>query len=320
MDKKPEEKKRKITIIPTKKPYRFQEEPFVSRGLPPEPDRLASKKIGIYCRVSTNGMSQLRSLASQASFLVRKCASRYPQWEIADIFLDIASSKQGSHRPEFVRMIEACREKKINIIVTKAIDRFGRDTVEVLQTIRELRAAGVEVVFDDAGLDTKSAKTELEITLRAALSEADNFDRSTNIKWGIEAGIKNNTSGLYKRKCYGYRQNSKGELVIDKSEANVVKKIFSWYAEGLSVIRIIKKLEELGIQSPKGNTSWSKRSIELMLRNEKYIGNVILHYTDMSGTRRYKGMYKKHQAIITDELFEAVQAARKERAKRQGEI
>lgn len=278
--------------------------------IPARNDRL-EKKVGIYCRVSTNEKEQLYSLAAQISALTRAVA-HVSQWRLADVFIDIVSAKGELPRREFERLIRECEAHNISIVLTKSISRFGRDTVETLSAINRLKAAGVRIIFEQENLDTEEVDSNLMISVMESLAQAENESRSGNIRLGLAMRAANGTSGLYKRKLYGYTKDKDGELVIDDEQAKVVRDIFRWYLDGTSVLGIIKKLSNAGIPSPTGKGTWSKRSIEKMLENEKYTGTVTL--LD-SATQEYRYQMKDcHPPIITESEFRAVQEEKKKRS------
>lgn len=278
--------------------------------IPARNDRL-EKKVGIYCRVSTNEKEQLYSLAAQISALTRAVA-HVSQWRLADVFIDIVSAKGELPRREFERLIRECEAHNISIVLTKSISRFGRDTVETLSAINRLKAAGVRIIFEQENLDTEEVDSNLMISVMESLAQTENESRSGNIRLGLAMRAANGTSGLYKRKLYGYTKDKDGELVIDDEQAKVVRDIFRWYLDGASVLGIIKKLSNAGIPSPTGKGTWSKRSIEKMLENEKYTGTVTL--LD-SATQEYRYQMKDcHPPIITESEFRAVQEEKKKRS------
>lgn len=278
--------------------------------IPVKNDRL-EKKVGIYCRVSTNEREQLYSLAAQISALTRAVAN-VSQWRLADVFIDIASAKGEIPRREFERLLRECEAHNISVVLTKSISRFGRDTVDTLSAINRLKAAGVRIIFEEENLDTDEIDSNLMISVMESFAQAENESRSENIRMGLAMRAANGTSGLYKRKLYGYKKNKDGELIIDDGQAKVVRDIFRWYLDGASVLGIIKKLSVAGVPSPTGKETWSKRSIEKMLENEKYTGTVTL--LD-SATQQYEFQMKEcHPPIITESEFRAVQEERFKRS------
>ena len=277
--------------------------------IPPLPPK-REKRVGIYCRVSTNSADQLKSLTAQISALTRLTAAN-PKWLLVDVYIDIASSKAGSSRKEFTRMLTDCKSRVIEIVLTKSISRFGRDTVETLTAINKLKNAGVRIIFEQENLDTDEIDSNLMISVMESFAQAENQSRSENIRMALAMRVANGTSGLYKRKLYGYTKDKDGELVIDEEQAKVVRDIFRWYLDGASVLGIIKKFSDAGVPSPVGKEKWNKRAIETMLANEKYTGTVTL--LD-SATQEYQYQMKEcHPPIITESEFRAVQ---EERAKR----
>ena len=196
--------------------------------------------------------------------------------------------------------------------LTKSISRFGRDTVETLSALNRLTATGARIIFEEENLDTDEVDSNLMISVMESFAQAENESRSENIRMGLAMRAANGTSGLYKRKLYGYKKNKDGELIIDDEQAKVVRDVFRWYLDGASVLGIIKKLSDTGIRSPAGKEKWSKRSIEKMLENEKYTGTVTL--LD-SATQKYEFQMKEcHLPIITESEFRAVQKEKKKRS------
>ena len=278
--------------------------------IPAKPAR-REKPVGIYCRVSTNDTEQLKSLSAQVSALTRLVAST-TQWLLVDVYMDIASSKTGSSRREFNRMLEDCQSNKLEIIITKSISRFGRDTVETLEALRVMKDSGVRVIFEQEDLDTADTDSELMIAIVESFAQAENESRSDNIKWGLKQRAASGTSKLYDRKCYGYDHDENGRLIINEGEAVTVRKIFKWYLEGKSVLGIMKELEQQDIPSPTGKEKWPKRTIDVLLSNEKYIGNVRL----FDSVKREAEYFSEnnHPAIIATETFEAVQSEKSNRS------
>ena len=261
-------------------------------------------RVGIYARVSSNSTEQLNSLISQVSALTRLTATA-TQWLLVDTYIDIATSKTGSSRKGFTRMLEDCHSKNIDIVLTKSISRFGRDTVEVLDALKQFKALNVRVIFEQESLDTADAGDELMISIIASIAQAENESRSDNIKWGIKQRAAQGTSKLYDRKCYGYENDKNGSLIINDLVAKNVQLIFNLYLRGESIVGIISELEKLGIKSPTGKDKWSKRTIDVMLSNEKYIGTVRL-----LNSGKYEFEYvstDNNPAIITDAQFKLVQ-------------
>ena len=254
--------------------------------------------FGVYARVSTNRKEQLDSLAVQVSGLTRLAAA-HMTWFVADVFLDVASAKVGSSRNEFNRMIDECEKGNLDIILTKSVSRFGRDTKEGLEAIRKLKACGTRIIFEADKIDTETVDDELLISVVQACSQAENDWRSENIRFGLKHRAEDGTSGLYSRACYGYKKDKHGMLIIDEEQAKVVRAIFDWYLEGLSVVGIIERLKSKGDNSPKGKDTWSKRAVESTLTMRKYTGDVAIANSEGSENRYLNKNH--HEGIISKE-------------------
>ncbi|NLB23552.1 MAG: recombinase family protein [Clostridium sp.] len=160
--------------------------------IPPKP-QLREKRVGIYCRVSTNSTEQLNSLTAQISAMTR-FISINPKWLLVYTYIDIASGKAGTPRKEFSRMLLDCNSKDLDIILTKCISRFGSDTVEVLGALNQLKQLRVRVIFQQEELDTAVVESDLMISVIESLAQAENESRSQNIKWGIKQHAAQGTS------------------------------------------------------------------------------------------------------------------------------
>lgn len=272
--------------------------------IPPVPKR--EKRVGIYCRVSTNSAEQIQSLTAQVSHLTRLTAAM-PQWVLADVYMDIATSKTGSSRKEFNRLLEDCNSRKIEIVITKNISRFGRDTVEILDVLKQLRTLGVRVIFEQEELDTANTDSDLMISIIESLAQAENESRSDNIRWGIKQRAASGISKLYDRKCYGYKHDKDGKLVIDEQKAENVKLIFDLYLSGQSVTRNYQR-----VRKTENFFAYWERKVVLMLSNEKYTGDVRLLKFG-KGEAQYLSS-DNNPAIISKEVFEAVQVEKARRS------
>lgn len=202
-------------------------------------------------------------------------------------------------------MIEECKAGLADIVVVKSISRLGRDTVEVLDAINTLRESQVRIIFKQEELDTLTVGSSLLISTIEACIQAENETRSDNIKWGIKQRASNGNLRFYRRKCYGYDKDEKGDLIINKEQAEVIKLIFDLYFGGKSILGIVKELKDRNIKSPTGKDNWPKRSVEEMLSNEKYIGISVINVGGEEG-QVYK-LNNSHPEIISKEMFDAVQ-------------
>lgn len=286
----------------------------------------ASKKfrVAIYCRVSTLHKDQLNSLSNQISYY-NNLVSCHPNWELVDIYSDTKSGKNTSGRKEFKRMLEDCENHKIDLIITKSISRFGRNTTEILEILNNLNSLRVDVFFENEDLHSKDASNMFLITVLESFAQAESEARSHNIKWGIKRKSESGISKLFNRKCFGYGHDNEGNLVLIDDEALTVNLIFDLYLSGYSILGIKYELEANGVKSPTGRDHWSKRTIELILTNEKYTGNVLLGKTyceDFKSNKRCINNDERekyystsnHAPIISTDKFELVQEERIKRS------
>jgi len=211
-------------------------------------------------------------------------------------------------------MMKKCRQGKIDLILTKSISRFGRNTLNTLITARELKALGVDVWFEKEHIHLLSEDSETMLTAYAMFAQAESESMSRNIRAGIRYGFKSGNSGYANFVCYGYELDSNGELAINEAQAAIVKEIFTRRAAGQSLSKISEWLYECGIKSPTGKERWSRETLNKLLHNEKYIGDVLLQKTyasDLldgvqiknSGERSRYLYQNNHPAIISKELF-----------------
>lgn len=206
----------------------------------------------------------------------------------------------------------------MNYVVTKSMSRFGRDTVESVESIRLLQEAGVTIFFMLEDKEVTKDTPEFDLSVRAAIMQSENEHRSENIKIGLRQKAELGTSGLYSKPCYGYVKDENGSLVPKVYQTTVVQHIFQLYLEGKSEAAIIEDLAERKIPTARGKERWSKKAIETILTNEKYTGNVRILKSD---SNRASYLIKNaHEAIITQEVFDEVQEEMNKRAKRKSKI
>ncbi|WP_297418884.1 recombinase family protein [Clostridium sp.] len=236
-----------------------------------------NKRIAIYCRVSTNHDSQEESLEAQIEGL-KQIVKNNPKWNLFKVYTD-KDSGGNTFRAGFQSMIFDSYENLIDIILVKSISRLARNTVDLLETVNKLRSVGIEMIFDKENIRTSEVDNDVLVAALTAIAQAESESSSESIKWGLKRGFESGKSKLYSRKCYGYKHNEKGALIIDEAQAEIVRKIFDLYLSGYSIGLIINELECVNIRTSRGKDKWSKRAIQTILTNEKYIGNVILGKT-----------------------------------------
>ena len=281
----------------------MQKSPKIKR-IPAHKKESYLAKAGIYVRVSTSRIEQLRSLSAQVSAMTRYVYYR-ENWILKDVYLEVGSAKTGSSRREFTRLLDDCKNRRIDVVVVKSLSRFGRDNIEVIESVRLLIRAGVTIYFMEEDMDIDADFPEWELSLRSAINQSENEQRSENIRMGLRFRAESGQSGLYKKRCYGYIKNAEGDLEINPDQAVIVKRIYDLYLEGHSFVSIIDILASERVPSPQGKEKWSKKAVETILSNIKYTGNVKILNHDMN-----RESYMKqdcHPAIIPAEKFDKVQ-------------
>lgn len=281
-------------------------------------------RVAAYARVGTMGAEQLNSYESQKKYYYEKINNN-SEWQYVDIYADEGISGTTDYRrASFMKMIQDALSGKIDLILTKSISRFGRNTMDVLKNVRLLRDNNVAVLFEENNLNTLDTKTsEMLLTTLSAVAQQESENISEHVKLGLQ--MKMNRGELIGfNRCYGYR-NENDKLVIIDEEAEVVKFIFEKYCDGHGANGIAKMLTEQGIKSPKGNNKWNDSTIRGILRNEKYKGEVLQGKTytaDPLSHKRYKNLgeadqfyvSEHHEPIISQEKFDIVQEILKERS------
>lgn len=279
-------------------------------------------RVAVYCRVSSNSDEQKSSLQAQQEYY-SKVIMKNENCLLVGIYTDIASGVDKKKRTQFNKLIKDCKKKKIDIIVTKSISRFARNTLDFLEVIRVLKELNVDVYFENEKIRLSKERNEFMMTTYAAIAQEESMMKSRSIKWGLEKGFVSGDSKVAQRKCYGYT-NDNGNLVVNSEQAFIVKEIYKMYLEGLSLSSIVKELYQKGIKSPTGKDRWSVSAIDKILSNEKYVGNVLLQKTYISDVLKHvqiknngekaKYLYENnHEGIIDKETFDLVQT---EKAKR----
>lgn len=274
-------------------------------------------RVAAYCRISTNHGEQESSLETQISYYGKLIAG-HEDWELVKIYAERASGTQLKKRPEFMQMIKACKQGKIDLILTKSISRFGRNMLDTLRTLYELFNLGVKIYFEKENLNNFDKEMRTMMGIYAGFAQEESKNMSDNIKWGIRERMREGKVCLNCTRFLGYDKDENGRLVVVESEAVIVRIIFELYLKGFGVRRIKKFLEENGIKTVTGKDVWSTSTIDRILSNEKYVGDVLMQKSfteDFLTGKRSKNegelsMYfieNDHEAIIEREIFEAVQ-------------
>ena len=278
---------------------------------------MSKLRVAAYCRVSSDSDEQENSLEVQTEYYERFILS-HEDWELVEIYSEKASGTNIQDRAEFNRMMQDCRSGLIDLILTKSVSRFGRNTVGTLTAAMELFHLGVKVEFEKEQINNYSREMRTAMALQAVFAQEESQAMSDNIKWGIQQSMRSGKVFLNCTRFLGYTKDCKGNLIIVEEEAAIVRKIFELYLLGFGVRKIKKYLEEHQIKTVTGKEIWSTSTIDRILCNEKYVGDVLMQktYTEdfLTGVRKKnngeRSMFfieNDHEPIISREDFEAVQ-------------
>ena len=282
-------------------------------------------RVCAYCRVSTDNEEQLNSYQSQLKYYDEKINGK-SEWQFAGIYADEAiTGTLDFKRTEFMRMIADIMAGKIDMILTKSISRFARNTLDTLKYVRMLREKNIAILFEEENLNTTTGAGELMLTILSAMAQQESENISSHVLLGLKMK-KDRGELIGYNGCYGYNYNIETkEITINEDEANIVRYMFERYVEGIGSSSIAKELTAKGIKTPKGGTKWCESTIRGILKNEKYIGDVLMGKTftiDPISHKRLSNLgevdkhyYKgHHEPIISKELFDRVQEIRTKRA------
>ena len=274
-------------------------------------------RVAAYCRVSTAEECQKNSYRNQIAYYTKLIGAN-PDWEMVAVFADEGlSGTQAKNRKQFGRMIRACVSGKIDVVLCKSISRFARNTVDCLGHVRKLKGLGVAVIFEKENINTLAVNSEFIISLYASFAQAESESISKNITWGIEKKFREGNVRYKMDQTLGYRLVA-GKPVVIESEACVVREIFELFAGGVGLGQIARLMTSRGVVRRCGSSVWSRRNVEVILRNEKYAGMCIMQKTftvdclthERALNRGQKAKYVvrgAHEAIVSEGLFEQVQ-------------
>ena len=287
----------------------------ISRIEPKMPELIRRKRVAAYARVSMETERLHHSLSAQVSYY-SSLIQKNPEWEYAGVFADDGISGTASEkRDAFQQMLQACEEGKIDIVLTKSISRFARNTVDLLETVRHLKDLGIEVRFEKERINSMSGDGELMLTILASFAQEESRSISENVKWGtrkrFEQGIPNG-----KFRIFGYRW-ADGQLVIEPKEAKIVKRIFQNFLDGKSRLETEREFAAEGITTANG-CRWCDSNIKVVLTNITYTGNLLLqkefiedpitkHRKKNRGELPQYFVEETHEPIIDMETFQFVQ-------------
>ena len=289
--------------------------------IPPKP---TVTRVAAYARVSSGKDAMLHSLSAQASYYAGLIQS-HTGWQMAGIYADEAMTGTKADRADFQRLIADCRAGKIDLIITKSISRFARNTVTLLETVREMKSLGVDVFFEEQNIRTMSGEGELMLTLLASFAQAESLSASENQKWRIK---RNFEEGIpWGGSMLGYRYRD-GRFEVVPDEAEIVKRIYKDYLDGMGYLAIANALNTECIGTRDGFT-WRSGTVMKVLQNYTYTGNLLLQKTYRKDhickekTRNIGELPQylaenTHESIISIETFSAVQAEAARRAEKFG--
>ena len=279
-------------------------------------------RVAAYARVSSAKDAMLHSLSAQVSYY-NSLIQLHPGWIFRGVYADEALTGTRDNREQFQRLLADCRAGKVDLVVTKSISRFARNTLTLLQTVRELKALGVDVYFEEQNIHSLSADGELILTILASYAQEESRSVSENQKWRVRHNYENGL--VWNGTILGYRYDH-GTYIIEPQEADTVRLIFESYLQGMGLMAIIKLLNKEYRVSRYGN-AWCQTSLMRILRNYTYTGNLLLQQTfsdnHLTKQRRQNNgelpMYHikdAHEAIIPLRQFNAVQEEIKRRSEK----
>jgi DNA invertase Pin-like site-specific DNA recombinase len=229
-------------------------------------------RVAAYTRVSSDKETMLHSLAAQVSYY-SSLIQRTPTWEYKGVYADEGITGTKANRPEFKRLLSDCLAGKIDMIITKSVSRFARNTVTLLSAVRKLKELNIDIYFEEQNIHTKSSEGELLLTLLASVAQEESKSVSDNCKWRVR---KSFSEGIMPSlTILGYRRQKDGSLIIVEEEAKIVRQIYDSYLHGLGKRTIARKLTKEGIPTRMGKL-WTEHGIDYILRNEKYTGELLL--------------------------------------------
>ncbi|MCL1883966.1 MAG: recombinase family protein [Defluviitaleaceae bacterium] len=275
-------------------------------------------KVTAYCRVSSNSDEQRNSLENQEQFFL-DYIRRNPDWEYVSMYVDEGlSGTSVKKRANFIKMMDDAHEKKFDLILTKEVSRFSRNTMDTLRFTRELKEIGVGVIFINDNIDTRISGDEFRLTIMASVAQEEVRKISERVKWGqtrsMESGV------IFGQKILGYSREGKNKLRIIPDEAQTVKLIFQKYLnESKGLAKIARELEESNTKTAYGKTRWDATGILRILKNEKYCGDLkqkkfitpdyLTHKTKRNkGEEKFIIIPNNHPPIISREIFDKTQS------------
>lgn len=253
-------------------------------------------KVAAYARVFVDKARTLHSLSAQVSYY-NKLIQNNPEWEYAGVYSDEGITGTNTKKREgFKRMVRDALDGRIDLIVTKSVSRFARNTVDSLTTIRKLKAAGCECYFEKENIWTFDSKGELLITIMSSLAQEESRSISEKCTWGQRKRFADRKVTIPFKRFLGYDRGEDGNLVVNPEQAKTVKRIYSMFLQGLTPHAIAQSLSEDKIPSPGGKAQWNATAVHSILTNEKYKGDALLQKS-FQPSERLKARYSTQKAL-----------------------
>lgn len=269
----------------------------IDRFINVDTNEIIKKKVCAYARVSTNEEDQLNSYENQIDEYTKRIAKN-PDWEFAGMYADKGiSGTQIKKREAFQEMIKRAKAGDIDLIITKSISRFGRNVIQTLQTVQDLRAINVVVFFEKENLWTDDPKIDFVLTLMSSIAQEESRSISSNIRWSVKKRFEDGKIIMNTTTFLGYDKDERGSLVINHEQAETVKSIFNLFLQGHHPYEIAKILIKENKTTGQGRLCWTTNSVLRILQNEKYCGEAVLQKT-------YTPDYLTHKSVINDNLVD----------------
>ena len=293
--------------------------------IPPKPELMQTTsvkkqlRVAAYCRVSTKEEEQASSYEAQCEYYTDKIMSN-KEWTMAGIFADEGiTGTSTKKRTEFLRMIRQCKQKKIDLILTKSIQRFARNTLDCINYTRILRQLGIGVLFEKENINSLPPDSEFMITMYGAMAQSESESISGNVKWGKKRAMEAGKVSIVYKNLYAYEKGADGKPIPIPAQAEIVQELYTRYLTGASLRELKDWLENGNHPTVAGSTTWSISTVKGILTNEKYCGDVLLQKTfstDVISKKVVKNtgqlpkylIQNHHEGIVTREQFQAVQA------------
>ena len=312
------QEKRVIVIEPTQVIYED------INGMPTLKPKL---KVCAYARVSTDSEDQLHSVEAQKSVYTQKIQEN-DEWDFGGLYADEGLSGTSMHkRPQFLQMIEDAKAGKIDLILTKSLSRFARNTVDTLTIIRELRETNVDVFFEKENIYSSDTKVDFMLTIFSSIAQEEARNISENVKWGFRKRFKEGKVHINTKRFLGYDKDDDGNIIINQEQAKTVRIIFNMYISGSSLKEIVVFLTENEITNGRGVVFWAPATVSSILTNEKYCGDAILQKRVTVDYLTHKSVknnghapkyyiMNNHEPIVSRTKFELVQELKKKRGRK----